>query len=81
MRRAHANANAKTKSQHKSTATGFRPRGFPTPASNNRVNSRRKMSEPVARPSPGAHRNENLCGNQPVCRVHLIILHEVISRR
>ena len=67
MRRAHANANAKTKSQHKSTATGFRLRGFPTPASSSRVNSRRRMSDPAARPSPGAHKYENsqgLCGNQ-----------------
>ena len=80
MRRAHANANAKTKSQHKSTATGFRPRGFPTPASNNRVNSRRKMSEPASRPSPGAHRNENLCGNQPVRRVHATILRDNSSK-
>ena len=63
MRRAHANANAKTKSQHKSTATGFRPRGFPTPASNNRVKSRRRISEPASRPSPGAHRNENSHGS------------------
>ena len=81
MRRAHANANAKTKSQHASTIKGFRREGFPTPASSSRVNSRRKISEPASRPSPGAHRNENLCGNQPVCRVHLITLHEVISRR
>ena len=56
MRRAHANANAKTKSQHTSTIKGFRRRGFPTPASSSRVNSRRKMSEPASRPSPGAHK-------------------------
>ena len=65
MRRAHANANAKTKSQHTSTATGFRLRGFPTPASSSRVNSRRRMSDPAARPGPGRH----LCGNQPVSQV------------
>ena len=63
MRRAHANANAKTKSQHKSTATGFLHRGFPTPASNNRVKSRRRMSDPAARPIPGRHKNEKSHGS------------------
>ena len=57
MRRVHANANAKTKSQHTSTATGFRREGFPTPASNNRVNSRLRMRDPAARPRPGRHKN------------------------
>jgi hypothetical protein len=62
MRRAHANANAKTKSQHTSTIKGFRRRGFPTPASSSRVNSRRKISEPASRPIPAFHKNEKSQG-------------------